>query len=226
MDLTVPEVKAIIDQIDKNVEGMVGILKDESEKLTKSFEGYLWRIRKMETRHQSLSRKLENAQNAFRNVHAKALAILELQAPLNNILEVNKLVRYASHHPGGQNLVKISSYLGAIANICLAQLKQVRNHYDEILKSIKKEMTRLWMDRELSEILQLILSVSQHNFNRFLALCNRTEVLYADISIDSNKDKEELGQHIVLRMVSNRLPSCKERKIINTLFPTWKLATN
>jgi len=117
--------------------------------------------------------------------------------------------------------IKINSFLGAIANICLGQLKYIRSRYNEILKTIKEKIKVLWMDRELAQAIRLILSVN-HQYNQFLHVFKDTEVLYADISLCIRNTKtEEFHERIVLRMVSNRLPSVEEQKIIQILFPSW-----
>lgn len=78
------------------------------------------------------------------------------------------------------------------------------------------------MDRELAQAIRLILSVNQIQFNKFLQVFKETEVLYADISLSiQNTETEKFHARIVLRMVSNRLPSTEEQRIIHLLFPDW-----
>lgn len=206
---------------------MMGILTDEQGKLQGSFDLYLQRIRKKMHADHAMTGKLENAQSVFRQAKVIARGIDELMEPLQNIKQVNKMVRFALQNFQGQAFVNIAGYIGAIANICLGQLKYVRGRYETILKTIKQEITHLWMDRELAESLKLILSVNYLQFKKFLNAFQRAEVLYADVSLAINKSNgEEFQQRVVLRMVSNRLPSREERKIISTLFPDWDQTTN
>lgn len=206
---------------------MMRILNEEQEKLQVSFNLYLQRIRKSMNTDHSITSKLENAHSVFSKAKVIASGIDELIEPLQNIKQVNKMVRFALQNFQGQAFVNIAAYIGAIANICLGQLKYVRGRYETILRTIKEEITHLWMDRELAESLRLILSVNHLQFKKFLNSFQRAEVLYADVSLAINRGNgEEFQQRVVLRMVSNRLPSREERKIISTLFPDWDQTTN
>lgn len=222
--LNTQDIKTILDEIDRNVEQMMNILQTEEQALNKSFGNYLVRIRqKSAVAEPGLARKLEGARVVFQHSLDAIKSVPELAEPLGNLLQVNKMVRLAVQDYEGNTFVKISSYISAIANICLGQLKYIRTRYEAILVGIREEIRVLWMDRELSRTLRLILSVNQMQFKKFTLAFHRAEVLYADISLIVTKsESESFHQRIVLRMVSNRLPSAEEQKIIHTLFPGWE----
>jgi hypothetical protein len=222
--LNTQDIKAILDEIDRNLEQMVNILQTEEQALNKSFGNYLVRIRQKSTLAEpDLVRKLEGARVVFQRGLDAIKSVPELAEPLRNLLQVNKMVRLALQDYEGNTFVKISSYIGAIANICLGQLKYIRMRYEAILVGIREEIRVLWMDRALSRALRLILSVNQMQFKKFTLAFQRAEVLYADISLIVIKSANAgFHQRIVLRMVSNRLPSAEEQHIIHTLFPGWE----
>jgi hypothetical protein len=222
--LNTQDIKAILDEIDRNLEQMANILQTEEQALNKSFGNYLVRIRqKSMVAEPDLARKLEGARVVFQRSLDAIKSVPELAEPLSNLLEVNKMVRLAVQDYEGNMFVKISSYIGSIANICLGQLKYIRMRYEAILVGIREEIRVLWMDRELSRALRLILSVNQMQFKKFTLAFHQAEVLYADISLIVIKSENaSFHQRIVLRMVSNRLPSVEEQQIIHTLFPGWE----
>jgi hypothetical protein len=222
--LNTQDIKAILDEIDRNLEQMVNILQTEEQALNKSFGNYLVRIRqKSAVAEPDLVRKLEGARVVFQRGLDAIKSVPELAEPLRNLLQVNKMVRLAVQDYEGNTFVKISAYIGAITNICLGQLKYIRMRYEAILVGIREEIRVLWMDRELSRALRLILSVNQMQFKKFTLAFQRAEVLYADISLIVIKSANAgFHQRIVLRMVSNRLPSAEEQNIIHTLFPGWE----
>jgi hypothetical protein len=212
--LNTQDIKAILDEIDRNLEQMVNILQTEEQALNKSFGNYLVRIRqKSAVAEPDLVRKLEGARVVFQRGLDAIKSVPELAEPLRNLLQVNKMVRLAVQDYEGNTFVKI----------CLGQLKYIRMRYEAILVGIREEIRVLWMDRELSRALRLILSVNQMQFKKFTLAFQRAEVLYADISLIVIKSANAgFHQRIVLRMVSNRLPSAEEQNIIHTLFPGWE----
>jgi hypothetical protein len=122
--------------------------------------------------------------------------------------------------------MNIATYMDSISNICLGQIKSIRNRYQKILRTIKIAITKLWLDREIAEKLKLILSVNNLLYSKFQKAFHRAEVLYADFTIAIKRNRKDEGFHqwIVLRMISNRLHSKDEQKIIDSLFPKWESA--
>jgi len=199
------------------------ILQHEQQKLDESFVMYLNRIKRAKKDGNPVAQsKFEHARKVFEHSRLEIRELEELIAPLQHIKQVNRMVTFSMKSNEVQMFIEISAFLDAISNICLGQLKYIRSRYKEILSNVRLEIAKLWMDRELAHALKLILSVNQIQYNRFLAEFKATEVRYADISL-SIKDSatEEFHQRIVLRMVSNRLPSSEEQRIIQTLFPSW-----
>lgn len=214
---------ASIQHIDNNIDQMAYILQVDLCKLNKSFDSYLASIRRQEkSANENLVKKLIHARHVFTSAKQEIHELTELLEPLKNIKQVNKMVSFSLKNCEELVFIKINSFLGAIANICLGQLKYIRTKYHELLKTIKEKIKILWMDRELAQAIRLILSVNQIQFNKFLQVFKETEVLYADISLSiQNTETEKFHARIVLRMVSNRLPSTEEQRIIHLLFPDW-----
>ena len=74
--------------------------------------------------------------------------------------------------------------------------------------------------------MRLILFVNHLLFDRFLKVFEVAEILYADLSLNAQLRKtEDVQQYVVLRMISKRLPSIEEQRIIRTLFPQWHSLT-
>lgn len=214
---------ASFQHIDNNIDQMINILKDDMHKLDKSFDSYLNQIRRQKKMaNENLLAKLSMSYQVFELAKQEILELTELLEPLKNIKQVNKMVSFSLKNCEEFVFIKINSFLGSIANICLGQLKYIRSRYNEILQALKSKIKVLWMDRELAKAIRLILSVNQIQYNKFLHVFKDTEVLYADISLSiKNTKTEDFHERIVLRMVSNRLPSAEEQRIIQLLFPSW-----
>jgi len=209
--------------IDRNIDKMIQLLQDEQQKLDESFVMYLNRIKraKRDGNYVSLD-KFEQARKVFEQARLQIRELTELIEPLQHIKQVNRMVTFSMKSSEAHMFIEISSFLDAISNICLGQLKYIRARYKEILSTVRLGIAKLWMDRELAHAIRLILSVNQIQYNKFLVEFKQTEVRYADISLSiKSSTPEEFHQRIVLRMVSNRLPSMEEQRIIQTLFPSW-----
>ena len=216
------DMKAAIEQIDQHIDLMDGILREESRKLNRSFDLYRFRIKsKSANSSVVLIAKLKEAARFLESAQQEGVSLVELLESLQNIKQVNKILRFAILN-SDINIVAFSSFIGPISNVCLGQLKYIRSRYELILNLLKDKITGIWMDRELSQILGLVLFVNRLQFNKFMEAFQSAEVLYADLSLMLNSTLDpELHQRVVLRMISNRFSTAEEQQIINTLFPEW-----
>lgn len=217
-DFSEAVMKANLDQIDANIDQMLGLLDEEMVRLSQSFDNYIIRINRSKKRVEvDLALKLDSARQIFENAKVEVTQLKTLIHPLQNIKEVNKLIRFAF-----QNQELIPTYMETISHICLGQLKYIKTKYQAVLSLVRSQIIKVWRSREVSEAIRLVLTVNQLRFNHFLKIFHKVEVHYADISLSVQKTQiDSFQQSVVLRMVSNRLHSKDEQRIIETLFPDW-----
>ncbi len=219
-DVSESVMKANLDHIDNHIDQMHSILEEEMSRLTLSFDLYIKKLVKCKRKlppESELIEKLENAQRIFENAKAEVMMLKKLIPPLQNIKLVNKLIRFALQH---QELVP--TYMGTISHVCLGQLKSIKTKYHAILSSLRSDMTTIWRNREVSNLIELVLTVNQLRFNKFIEIFHEVEVQYADISLSAQRSAMNVfQQYVVLRMISNRLQTEEEQRIIENLFPDW-----
>lgn len=212
-----------LNQMDENIDGMMLTIQDEISFINSSVDKYLKRCQhENATVEDMLSMKMRNARLVFIKVKETLYQFEDLVQLLMNIKEVNKMVRFAHTGQESAMLIKIPTYMDTIANVCLAQLKHIKSTYSGILSCMRNDIMSLWMDRDVAKRVKLILFINHTRQNKFLKFFHKAEIMYADISLEAQQSNEELlHQHIVLRMVSNRIHDLNGRQIIQTLFPEW-----
>jgi hypothetical protein len=210
-------------QMDEDIDGMMACIEDEMNFISSSVDKYIKRCHaKNDETEDLLADKMNEANLVFAKVKHTLVKFDDLLQLLRNIKEVNKMVRFAYASQESNMLIKIPSYMDTIANVCLAQLKFIKSTYSAILSCMRNDIMRLWMDRDVAKKIKLILFVNHTRQKRFLEYFQKAEVLYADISLDAQRSNDVLlHQHIVLRMVSNRIHGLSGQQIIQTLFPEW-----
>lgn len=220
------DLAATMQQIDLQIDEMTKILRDEAGHLHMLFDRYHTNIARsrMHTKGPML-RKLDEAEVQLTDARQKAKRLIELHGMLVNIQKVNQMMVHGASDESAGWMLKFSAYIGAVSNICLGQLKYVMGEYRKTLTSIREQVMLLWMDRELSAKLRIILSINTSRLDQFLRLAHEVEITYADMSLLSSGGPETAGdlhERIMLRLVSNRLRSAEELNMIANLFPQWR----
>ena len=220
------DMQAYIEEIDTCIDQMKNIISEEHAALDKAIQTYSSRVN---TRHirqnEVLFLKVKEALRTLQNVKDESVVLIELVESLRNLKEVNKMLLFALNQ-SDLTLVSLAAFVGPVCNVCLGQLKYIRSRYESSLYSMRKMITNIWMDRDISQAMRLILFVNHLLFDRFLKVFEVAEILYADLSLNAQLRKtEDVQQYVVLRMISKRLPSIEEQRIIRTLFPQWHSLT-
>lgn len=220
------EIRQYIEEIDNNIDLLDSMLRQEIARIKKAVSVYQQRINGKQFHEEHVMyEKLRAAFALFDTIERDSQILTELLDSITHLKQVNKLLLFALGYSTHQ-LVSLSVFVSTISNVCLAQLKHIRTQYDSVLRQMREKVITVWMDRDVANSIRLILFINQQQFKKFLQVLKHAEVHYADLSINSlDSDARELHEHIVLRMISNRLTAVNEQRIIHTLFPQWEYST-
>ncbi|HYF69515.1 MAG TPA: hypothetical protein VD884_15325 [Ohtaekwangia sp.] len=218
--------KKYIEEIDKHIGLLESILCEEIAKIKKAIEAYQDRIndRQFHEAH-VLYPKLKTAFTLLNTIKEDSETLTRLLDSIRHLKQVNKLLSFSLEY-SEHRLVDLSVFINTVSNVCLAQLKYIRSQYESILHRMREKIITVWMDRDLARALRLILFINHQQYQRFLQVFSQIEIRYADLSLNYlTTNGHHLHEHIVLRMISNRLTSVDEQRILHTLFPQWKYPT-
>lgn len=221
------EMKNYIEEIDQHIGLLERILCEEITKIKKATEAYQSRIndRQFHEGH-ALQAKLKSASALLNAIKEDSNVLTTLLDSIRHLKQVNTLLSFSLGY-SEHRLVNLSVFINTVSNVCLAQLKFIRSQYESILHRMRERIITVWMDRELARALRLILFINHQQYQKFLQVFTHIEIRYADLSLNYlTTTGHDLHEHIVLRMISNRLTSVDEQRILHTLFPQWKYPTN